>query len=310
MVYVPSISALRRYGSRRNARTRFRGISYRVKRSRRKATTGTKLAKNKTFKKAVTSVELNNNPMQYRLFSTNNTSATPDNPFIAISQTPFIVESFSNLKFNNENANLRYCRTSPKVRPINLHVNMTLLGQDDPYNRICIALVRHKRAQPIVLADIVDGSGVGALTTENDKPFLPCTNATTDNTFPNDIGCNMTGLNVNANPVALNSLGWNPKVVDVIKTWNVTLQNKDRLTDGTGTVGITYPFIKEIEYNHRFPKDEEWRFENRTSPDDNVEFYFPYNNKCYQLIAFSDSVAASAHPKLSVHCRLSFKDID
>lgn len=309
MVYVPSVAALRKYGSKRNARSRFRGLSYRNK--RRKATTGTRLAKSKTFKRAVTTVEQNNNPMQYRLFSSNDTTTTPDNPFVGISQTPFILMNLSNVKFNNENANLKYCRTSPKMRPINLHINMTVLGQDSPYSRVCLALVRHKRAQPIVLADIVAGAGVGALTTANDKPFLPCTNATADNTFPNDIGCNMeTGLNTHANPVALNSLGWNPKVVDVIKTWNVTLQVKDRLTDGSGVIGITYPLIKEIEYNHRFPKDEEWRFENRTSPNDLTEFKFPYNNKCYQLIAFSDSIAGTTHPTVSVHCRLSFKDID
>lgn len=311
MVYVPSVTALRKYGSKRNARARFRGLSYRMKRTRRKATTGTRLAKSKTFKRAVTTVEQNNNPMQYRLFSSNDTTATPDNPFVHVSQTPFIIMNLSNVKFNNENTNLKYVRTSPKMRPINLHINMTFLGADTPYSRICLALVRHKRAQPIQLVDIVGPTGAGALTTANDKPFLPCTNATANNTFPNDIGCNMEGgLNPHANPVALNSLGWNPKVVDVLKTWNVTLQTKDRLTDGTGTIGVTYPSIKEIEYNHRFPKDEEWRFENRTSPDDNTEFKFPYNNKCYQIIAFSDSVALTTHPTVSVHCRLSFKDID
>lgn len=259
------------------------------------------------FAKRVNRAVLSRDPVQYRLFSTNNTASVPPNPYLGASQTPIILMNLSNLKFNNENSNLKYVRTSPMIKPMNLHIHMSMIAQDFPYNRVSVALVRHKRSDPIENTDI-QGLVAGALTTDDDKPFLPCTNNTATNVAPNDIGCNMTGTNVNANPFVLNSLGWNPKVVDVIKTWNVTLQNKDVLTDGNGQVGVTYPVVKEIEYNHKFK--EIWKYENRTSRDDNFEDFWPYNNKCYQLICFSDSVSGSSHPFISAHARLSFKDLD
>lgn len=266
-----------------------------------------RLRRKRTFNKRVNRAVLSRDPVQYRLFSTNVTTSIPPSPYKVVSQTPQILMNLSDLQYNNENSNLKYCRTSQKIKPMNLHLNFSVIGEDFPYNRVSVALVRHKRSEPIEPADI-QGALSGALTTENDRPFLPCTNNTATNDFPNDIGCNMTGANVNANPFVLNSLGWNPKVVDVIKTWNVIVQNKDRLTDGTGQVGVTYPFIREIEYNHKF--HEIWKYENRTSPDNNTETFWPYNNKCYQLIAFSDSVSGSSHPYISAHARLSFKDLD
>lgn len=261
----------------------------------------------KGFVRKVNRAVMSRDPVQYRLFSTNLVGPTGGNAYKVVSQTPQILLDISDVKFNNENANLKYVRTSQKMKPMNLHLNFTVLPQDFPYNRVSVALVRHKRSVPIEPADI-QGAVSGALTTEDDKPFLPCTNATATNVFPNDIGCNMTGLNATADPFILNSLGWNPKVVDVIKTWNITVQNKDQLTDGNGFTGVTYPYIKSWEYNHKFK--EIWKYENNTSRDDNTESFWPYNNKCYQIIAFSDSVAGSSHPTISCAARLSFKDLD
>lgn len=265
----------------------------------------------KTFRRKVNSVALARDPVQYRLFSTNDTSATPDTPFIGISQSPIVLLNLSDLKFNNENSNLKYCRTSPKIKVMNMLLRMTFLAQDQPYGRVSVALVRHKRSEPIVNADIQ--SGLGARTTEDNLPFLPSSTATNNNSFPNDLGHNMTGTNPSANPFVLNNMGWNPKVVQVVKTWDITLQPQWRAIGGGATAtsylaGNTYPMIRDIEWNHKF--NEIWKYENRTSANNLTESFFPYNNRCYSLIAFSDSIAGSAHPALSASVRLSFKDLD
>ena len=260
----------------------------------------------------VTAITLAKDPVQYRLFSTNDTSVTPDTPYVGISQTPIVLLNLSDLKFSNENANLKYVRTSPKIKVMNMLLRMSFRAQDAPYNRVSVALVRHKRTEPIVNADI-QGAISGALTTEDDKPFLPSTTDTNNNTQPNDIGCNMTGLNPAANPFVLNALGWNPKVCEVIKKWDIVLQPQWRGIGGGNVAtsyqaGVTYPMMREVEYNHKF--NEVWKFENKTSTNNLTESVFPYNNKCYSLIAFSDSVSGTAHPSMSAHVRLSFKDLD
>ena len=296
------------------ARVRRNTAAARIQRAwrRNRFRKGYRMARYKKFARRVNAITLRKDPTQYRLFSTNDTSATPDTAYVGISQTPIVLLNLSDLKFNNENTSAKYVRTAPKVKVMNMLLRMSILAQDSPFNRVSVALVRHKRTEPILNADIQAALG-GALTTQNDKPFLPSTTATNNNTQPNDIGCNMTGLNPGANPFVLNSLGWNPKVVQVVKKWDVIVQPQWRAIAGGDTptsyqAGQTYPLIREIEYNHSF--NEVWKFPSKTSTNNLTESFFPYNNKCYSLIAFSDSVSGSSHPAISAHVRLSFKDLD
>lgn len=255
----------------------------------------------KRFARKVNTVALSRDPVQYRLFSLAPTGA---------SQTPFIFD-LSNLKFNDFNSNLKYCRTSPKVKVLNLHCQITVEAQDEPYNRISIAMVRHKRSEPMVNADIQGLTG--ALTTQDDKPFLPSSNNTATNQYPNDLGANMTGASAIANPFILNNLGWNPKVVQVIKTWNLTVSPQNRAIDGSTVPtsweqGQVYPPTRSFSWNHKF--NEVWKFPNDNTTDADTISEFPYNNKCYSFVIMSDSVALTTHPTVSIACRLSFKDLD
>lgn len=253
----------------------------------------------RSFTRKVNSAVLSRDPTQYRLFSLRPTG---------VSQSPFVF-NVSDLKYNDFNSNLKYCRTSPKVKVMNLHCQLTFDVQDAPWNRISVAFVRHKRSDPIVNADI-QGAIAGALTNTDDKPFLPSSNNTADNTYPNDIGANMTGASATANPFILNNLGWNPKVVQVLKTWNITLSPRNT-NDSTATdnlLGQVYPPTRSIEWNHKF--NEIWKYQNATSNDADTTSEFPYNNKCYSFVLMSDSVTATSHPIASIACRLSFKDLD
>lgn len=256
------------------------------------------------FNSRVNRAIMSRDPQQYRLFSTDG--------YADVSQTPVVLLQLSNLKYNDANSNLKYCRTSPLIKVQNIHINMHVIAHDHPYNQVSIALVRHKRTPPIENADIQGLTG--ALTTEDDKPFLPSSNNTVTNQYPNHLGHLMTGTSLQAQPFVLNRMGWNPKVVDVIKTWNVICQpqavNDTTAAGALNRIGVTYPILKEIDYFHKVNKT--WKFENHTSRDSDTESFFPYNKQCYSIIAFSDSVAGlpSTHPQVCVSVRLAFKDKD
>lgn len=255
------------------------------RRRKRRYTRSTRKGALVPFRARVNRAVLSTEPVQYRLFGNNS---------IALSQTPTIITNFSDLKFDNSNANPRFYRTSMKVKVMNLWLKMRF-DVADTVNQVCIALIRHKRSEPIVDADIQAALG-GPLLTQNDKPFM-------NMSVPNSDASDMTGISASARPDLLQQY-WNPKQVDVLKTWTVNMQNYPA-GGQTANLSAFKPYLT-LDYNHKF--NETWKY-----PEDRAGVLaqsFPYNNKCYQLIGWSDSVAATAHPTVTCQSRVSFKDLD
>lgn len=258
---------------------------------RRRRTRNTRKVSHQTVTRALIAKE----PVQYSIFGKD---------AINVSQTPNIFANISNMNFSRDDTNPTYFRSSSKVKPLNLNMRFRLEAEDPPYNQITICMVRHKRSTEIVAADIQGGLG-GALTNAYDKPFLPSTLA------PNSSAANMTGVSATARPDLLAGL-FNPKVVDVMWAKSFFVQPQWRGIGGGATAstyqgGMTYPQIKEFEVNHKFSNDT-WKYEHQAAGGTTATF--PYNNKCYQILTWSDSVVGSSHPQVSAQFRLSFKDLD
>lgn len=254
--------------------------------------------KARTFQSRVSHAVLKKEPMQYSIFGKDQEG---------VSQAPFIFASISNINYSREDTNPMYYRSSEKVKPINLHMNFRLEAQDTPYNQVVVMMVRHKRSGRINDSDLQASFGpavLGAETTLDDRPFLPST------ATPNSSCANMTGTSLTAKPEMLAGL-MNPKVVDVCWTKSFFVQPQWRASSGSTDTnylaGQTYPQVKEFEVNYKFPKDI-WKYPHQ--PTGGTAAEFPYNNKCYHILAWSDSVSGTSHPKLSANFRLSFKDID
>ena len=216
-----------------------------------------------------------------------------------LSISPAIINNFSALKYSKLLPNAKYIRTASKVFAKTLTLNLKFAPSDE-YNLICIALVRYKRSEPMTNADLQDPNPItlGPLTTSDDKPFMPCQKDTAPHYT--QVVLNMrTNAAGTANPFFLQDY-WNPKVVEVIKKWNITTQSNPP------DVGVTYPMIKSVDFVHKF--NEHWKYAESPSadPPDRPE---PYNNKNYYLIGWSDSKIAN-HPFVSWASRLSFKDVD
>lgn len=246
-------------------------------------------------RQTVTRALIAKEPVQYSIFGKDSTN---------ISQTPVIFANISNMNFDRDNANPTFYRSSSKVKPLNLNMKFRIDAQDAPYNQVTVCMVRHKRSTEIVNADIQGGLG-GALTDAYDKPFLPSTLA------PNSSAANMTGTSATARPELLTGL-MNPKVVDLIWSKSFFVQPQWKATGGGPTAtsyvaGNTYPMVKEFEVNHKFTNDT-WKYQHQAAGGTVASF--PYNNKCYHILAWSDSVIGTSHPTLSGNFRLSFKDLD
>lgn len=239
----------------------------------------------KGFRKNVNRAVLTTHPMQYRLYGIDRSS---------VSQAPTVLMNLSNLKASTENTEPMYLRASRKIKPMSWTMRFRADYQDAPFNQMCFALIRHKRSDPVVSADI--NNGLGALTTSTDKPFLPLDDAG----GYNENVTNMTGVSTFAHPSFLLKY-FNPKVVDVLKTWTVNVQPTTQDPNQNFT-----PF-REWTYTHRF-KGETWKYPEIR--EGTVSTPFPYNNKCYAIVGWSDSVAATSHPEISIACRFSFKDLD
>jgi len=271
---------------------RFKGAKVRTYRSTRRKPSAhaTRGARRSFFKKRVNKAVLSTAPTQYRLYGRNRD---------AVSQLPIVFENISNVKALQENTNPRFYRASMKIKPIGITFRFRAWAQDIPNNQISVAFVRHRRTEPIVAGDIQDGTGPKV--DSNDKPFMNLTD-------PNQTArsaVQMSGISNFAIPSMLLKL-FNPKVVDVLKTWTVNLQP----TTGPNDAGTSnYKPYREWEYTHRFKGNELWKYPAMDDPE-TEETTFPYNNKCYQLLAWSDSVALTSHPALSVLTRFSFKDIE
>lgn len=216
-----------------------------------------------------------------------------------ISISPVIITNLSALKYTKAQPNAKYLRTANKVFAKTLTLNMKFAPGDE-YNLCCVALVRYKRSEPMTNADLQDPNAItlGPLTTSDDKPFMPCQQPAAPHYT--QVVLNMrTNAAGTANPFFLQDY-WNPKVVDVIKKWNVTLQSNP----ATG-VGVTYPLIKSVDFTHKF--NEWWKYSEDPSEDPPLRPE-PYNNKNYYIVAWSDSKIAN-HPYMSWSSRLSFKDV-
>lgn len=226
---------------------------------------------------------------------------------LTLTINPQIIATYSRIPYTQDaGTNVKFLRTSQKVFAKNLSVTIKLKlpqgATSDIHNSICLAFVRFKRSSEMRNADIQDpGITQGPLTTSDDKPFLPCQR----NTAPYfmSLPLNMTTTAVgSANPFMLQTM-WNPKVVDVLKKWNITLQQQH-----TTGYPVTYPFQKDFTFNYKF--NETWKYSNDAPPAvDPSQTEAPYNNKNYYLIGWSDSSVAG-HPYLTTSSRLSFKDID
>lgn len=237
------------------------------------------------FNRNVRAANLKGQPYQYRLYGVDREPSY---------QKPTILMNISNIKALQENTNPMYYRTSMRIKPLSLTLNFRVDYQDSPFNQVCCALVRHRRSEEIVAADIQDGNG--ALLDNNNKPFLPVGAA------PNTDVTNMTGTSNFAHPKMLLKY-FNPKVVDVIKTWTVNVQPI------TQDPNQNFQPYREWTYVHKFKSGEVWKYQNMRNPEV-METTFPYNNKCYQLITFSDSGTLTASPAISCAARFAFKDID
>ena len=237
------------------------------------------------FTKKVARAALSRDPVQYRLYGVDREPA---------SQNPAVLMNISNIKANNGDTNPMYVRTAQKIKPINLNLRFRVDSQDAPFNQVCIALIRSKRSTPVT--DALLNAGNGPITNASDRPFLQLNDPTNYNTNVT----NMTGLSNFAHPSMLLEF-FNPKVVQVIKTWTVNVQPT------TQTPNQNYPPFREWSYNHRF-KGEIWKYP-EMRPDTTVTD-FPYNNMCYTLVYWSDSVAQTSHPAVTASARFSFKDLD
>lgn len=264
---------------------------------RRRFRTNNRYKKNRFFNRRVNNAVLKKEPVQYSIFAKDQ---------VSISQIPIVYANISNINYDRDNTNPTFYRSSAKCKPLNLHMNFRIEAQDSPYNQVTVMMVRHKRSDPIVDADLTPSPpGTGALTNAYDKPFLPST------LTPNSTCADMSGISTTAKPHMLAQL-MNPKVVDVMWTKSFFVQPQWRATGGgaaatTFLAGQTYPEIKEFEVNHKFTKDI-WKYQHQAAGGTSADF--PYNNKSYHILAWSDSVIGTAHPLLSCQFRMSFKDLD
>ena len=270
---VPQLRPRRRYLHAKNYAASRIQRAWRTRRARR------------NFNKKVSRAILARDTVQYRLYGVDREPA---------SQNPAVLMNISNIKANNGDANPMYCRTSQKIKPLGLHLSFRVDSQDTPFNQVCVALIRSKRSDPVTSAQL--SSGTGPITNVSDAPFLQLDDGTGYNTNVT----NMTGTSNFAHPQMLLDY-FNPKVVQVVKKWVVNVQ------PDTQTPNQNFLPYREWDYFHKF-KGEIWKYP-EMRPDTTVTD-FPYNNKCYQLVYWSDSVIATAHPAVTCSARFSFKDLD
>ena len=237
------------------------------------------------FTKKVARAALSRDPVQYRLYGVDREPA---------SQNPAVLMHISNIKANNGDTNPMFVRTSQKIKPINLNLRFRVDSQDQPFNQVCVALIRSKRSTPVT--DALLNGGTGPITNASDRPFLQLDDPTGYNTNVT----NLNGVSTFAHPSMLLEF-FNPKVVQVIKTWTVNVQPETQTPNQN-----MRPYV-EWSYNHRF-KGEIWKYP-EMRPDTTVTD-FPYNNSCYSLVYWSDSIIQTAHPAVTASARFSFKDLD
>ena len=264
-----------------------------------------KYVKSKNFRSRVNRAVLSYDPQQYYLRAITNQTA--------VTQSPFSYD-LTGLHYDvspNAIPNPKYHRSSNKIKVQNLQLNFRITAGKDLYNKVTLMLVRHKRSTPILQTDIqetVGGQDIPRLT-GNDLPFLPVmNNSPAGANFNFNFGVTPTGI---ADTEAL-ACFTNPKVVDVLWTKSVMVQPKQFSSATPGAVNPTFPsgftFQKHFSINKKL--NEIWKYP-QPPADSTGNDLFPYNNKCYSIIAVSDSLSTStSHPILDLTMRLSFKDLD
>lgn len=266
------------------------------------------------FQRRVTAAVRKTEPQQYHVMSVMN--QTP------VTQAPSVYH-FTNLYYDNTAhapANPKWHRSSNRIYVQNLHFDIRVQADRPPadaYSSVCIALVRHKRSEPIVDNMLQAnqpniGPNQPACVIPQlkmvDAPFLPI-NEQAGNQPPPQMDLNYGYSNRKASVESLASY-FNPKVVDLI--WHKTVKVQplyQQAADPQVTFPTGWTAVKEFDYNKKL--NETWVYP--SAPADTVGFdVFPtVHNKCYSLIAWSDSISSSAsHPMMDVQCRMSFKDVD
>jgi len=254
------------------------------------------------FTKKVRSAVMSREPVQYNL--KNVIDSEP------ITQDP-VAYQLSDIYFDNTAdsvANAKLYRTSNKVKVMNMNLQFRILAGKDAYNVVTLMLLRSKRSSPITNDDIQDISG-GPLLTAEDKPFMKLSTTLTNYDMPSFL----FGSSATEWPATDQLTKYtNPKVCELMWSKTVTVQPMWKTNPTPTTTMTTFPtgftFKKEFEYNHRF--NEEWKFPE--APEDTQgRDILPYNNKCYTLVAVSDSPSdTQSHPVVLCNMRMSMKDID
>lgn len=263
----------------------------------------------RNFARRVSSAVTRMEPQQYHVKAVlNQTSVT---------QAPTVYH-FSNVYYNNTGAgaqNPKWYRGSNRIFVQNLHFDIRVQAGKDDFNTVCVALVRHKRSEPITDAMLQQTQITPPATIPQlqqvDAPFLPI------NTNPGGGAPPMIDLNFgytarNANVDALASF-FNPKVIDLVWHKTVKVQPLAALPGPAATANTTFPtgwpYIRDFEYNKKL--NETWVFPSAPAGTAGDAVFPTVHNKCYSLIVWSDSLSSSAsHPTMDVNLRMSFKDRD
>ena len=258
------------------------------------------------FVSKVNRAVLSKDPQQYYL--------TPVMPIgTQVTQAPQAWD-ISGLYYNQTSAalpNAKYYRTSNKIKVNNMQLNFRVKADRDSYNKVTLILVRHKRSGPVLNADLQQTQLVPPATIPQmqaeDVPFLPI-NANDPPFNPSNINLGFGSTTLTADPESLANFT-NPKVVDVI--WKKSVMVQPRVTT-SDPLTLAYPtgFTFEKHFTKNIRLNEIWKYPNPPQ-DTSGNGVFPYNNKCYSIIAVSDSISSSAsHPIVDCSMRLSFKDLD
>lgn len=233
----------------------------------------------------------------------------------SVTQAPTVYH-ISNIHYDNTGAGAnspKWYRNSNRCFIQNLHLNIRVTGGRDDFNTVCVALVRHKRSEPITDAMLqqtqITPPAVIPQLQNTDAPFLPInTNAATPATPPAiDLNFGYTARNANVDSLAS---FFNPKVIDLI--WHKTVKVQPLFNPAVApqvAFPTGWPYIRDFEFNKKM--NETWVFPS-APPNSSGNGVFPtVHNKCYSLIVWSDSLSSSAsHPSMDVNMRLSFKDQD
>jgi len=235
-----------------------------------------------------------------------------------VTQAPYSYD-ISDIYYNKTDQGLpnpKWYRSSNKVYVQNLHLNIRVTAGKDDFNKVCVALVRHKRSSPLLNSQLQATQVLPPCTIPqlglDEGPFMPINQGSNNAINPTAVDLNFGSLTANANVEDLASY-FNPKVVDLIWHKTVTVQPLASFPGPAATANVAFPtgwpFIREFEFNKKL--NETWTFPSPPAGTAGNDVFPVVNNKCYSLICWSDSITSStSHPSIDCNMRLSFKDCD